>query len=130
MRYLLLIAAILAPAPPVLAQETAGDPAFSPAGTVIRRSLTVSSEMAFAVVPYARCLSDELQEHSKVLWEPKTVHPAAAVAKEQCATVRDNAIFLSATALEKNGKYDVEQRRRMIFEALSAIENQALIAPE
>ena len=90
------------------------------------QTFQIPDEIAFAIVPYAQCLSDQriaLDDEGVSLFESPD---SAAEVVARCASQRDEAIFLASTALERATRLDLEPRREMIFGTLRQIQDLTL----
>lgn len=104
------------------------------AQVVVRRSLQIPDEIAFAVTPYGMCLDTKnqaAQENGISIFDAPQQVPLII---EECRSERDEAIFMASTALERGTAMEIDARREMIFSTLEGIEglilNTALPKPE
>ncbi|MEP3052046.1 MAG: hypothetical protein ABJP48_04810 [Erythrobacter sp.] len=94
-------------------------------GPVVSYTLDIPDEIGFALAPYAQCLSDESierQGNGRFLGNPSLITEV----KNACAPVRDEAIFLAATALRVQQREDIDSNRELIFTTLAQVETLML----
>ena len=118
-------------ASPICAQEQIEEIEVIPADganahIVVRRSLRIPDEIAFAITPYGMCLDAQRQARSEsgtsIIDAPDEVPQII----ENCRAERDEAIFMASTALERSTAMGIEARRAMIFETLKSVEGLIL----
>ncbi|MFN4039478.1 MAG: hypothetical protein ACK4IB_09085 [Erythrobacter sp.] len=120
------VLAMLTGQPQIEAARAEKSPAIVAEGPVIANSLTIPSEFAFAIVPYVRCLSEELIGRQTLLRSMGDPSLTAEV-KEACFSLRDEAIFLAATTLAQHGEGDVAAHMETVFQSLADVEGLMLI---
>ena len=131
MRKLLLISAALV-ASNVSAQETVVESVEDVGhGSIIRtrQTLDLPDEIGFAFIPYTQCLSNGTREIPDDDWLSGEKHSSASVIQEQCQPEKTKAVFLAATALERIGQLELEDREALILQTFEAVENFMLLAP-